>query len=69
MKKKEYMYQLLRKSEKDFENNDILDAKMEIEILREKYQLYVEGNVKKGIEDAENGRVVPHNEVKDMFCK
>ena len=69
MEKKEYMYQLLRKSEKDFENNDILDAKMEIEILREKYQLYVEGNVKKGIEDAENGRVLPHNEVKDMFCK
>ena len=69
MEKKEYMHQLLRKSEKEFENDDILDAKIEIESLREKYQLYVENNVKKGIEDAEVGRVVPHNEVKEMFCK
>ena len=49
MEKKEYMYQLLQKSEKDFESNNVLDAKMEIENLREKYQLYVEDNVKKAL--------------------
>ncbi len=69
MEKKEYIYQLLQKSEKDFESNNVLDAKMGIENLREKYQLYVEYNIKKGIEDAEARRVVSHKDVKKMFCK
>lgn len=32
MEEKEYMYHLIQSSEKDFENDDVLDAKMGIEI-------------------------------------
>lgn len=69
MKKKEYICHLIQKSEEEFQNNEVVDAEVENETLREKYALYDRDNMEAGIEDVEAGRTCTHNEVKGMLRK
>lgn len=69
MKKKEYIYHLIQKSEEELQNNEVLDAEVENETLREKYALYDRSNVEAGIEDVKASRTCTHNEVKEMLRK